>query len=682
MRFSFLLFFLFSVSFFFNSCKSAQENFDPALTESLKNITKEYQFAGPVLFNKKLDSIRPYIQPDNPLIAEYYFQKARLYFSNLPKMQLYSDSCFSFYNSKKRISNNESGYLKALNIKASFFFLSKHYSLALSYYAEGKLIIEKGKYECESAEFGRSIGSIYYAQKRYANARLSFKNYLKQLLKCDQPPINYFYKKQAALNTIGLTYEKENKLDSALDYYQETLRFTDSMNQAISLKPAEISPTISVAYDNIGGVYLKKGDWDKAEYYLGKSLELVRPSSLDIISPILKMAELQLAKKNMADAEKYLNKSERIFVENKTENTDPYRLNWFRLKANYSLLQNKVSDAYNYLLLFNNYKDSAEYKNASLYSFNIDQEFKSLAREKELTELTQQDQIKNMSLIGGGIVLILLVVITLLMFSNLRRNKKHELNIRLQNKALQKALERLELTNKNYIRILRVMAHDFKNPLVGISGVANILIPDEADAERKELLTLIEESSTKAIGMINDLLKHGLEENDKAVEKQRLFLHELLDSSLYLLKYNAAQKDQEIVYDIPQNISIEVNQEKMWRVFNNIIVNAIKFSHRGGKIEVEAHEEKNFVIIAIKDNGIGIPTNESEEVFKMFSSAKKMGTAGEQSFGLGLSISKKIVEIHNGALWFEKNPEGGTIFFIKLPLAKTEENAPEGSLHQ
>ncbi|WP_379089813.1 sensor histidine kinase [Pedobacter sp. UC225_65] len=73
------------------------------------------------------------------------------------------------------------------------------------------------------------------------------------------------------------------------------------------------------------------------------------------------------------------------------------------------------------------------------------------------------------------------------------------------------------------------------------------------------------------------------------------------------------------------------------------------------------------VIIHIADNGIGIPKDFEEKIFDMFTKTKRLGTAGEKPYGLGLSISKQIVEGHQGKIWFEPNPSGGTIFFIQLP---------------
>ncbi|MNQ87102.1 Sensor protein kinase WalK [compost metagenome] len=76
----------------------------------------------------------------------------------------------------------------------------------------------------------------------------------------------------------------------------------------------------------------------------------------------------------------------------------------------------------------------------------------------------------------------------------------------------------------------------------------------------------------------------------------------------------------------------------------------------------------NAVGVKIVDQGIGIPDVDKQKIFEMFTDAKRAGTAGEQPFGIGLSISKQIIESHNGKIWLQDNPDGGTIFFVELPL--------------
>jgi signal transduction histidine kinase len=108
----------------------------------------------------------------------------------------------------------------------------------------------------------------------------------------------------------------------------------------------------------------------------------------------------------------------------------------------------------------------------------------------------------------------------------------------------------------------------------------------------------------------------------------------------------------------------------IWRVVSNLISNAIKFSPVGETIHLKCINESSHIQIAVADHGIGIPDEMKDKVFNMFTDAKRAGTIGEKSFGLGLSICKQIIEKHHGKIWFESKPGNGTTFYIRLPKPK------------
>ncbi|KIO78233.1 hypothetical protein TH53_04770 [Pedobacter lusitanus] len=100
---------------------------------------------------------------------------------------------------------------------------------------------------------------------------------------------------------------------------------------------------------------------------------------------------------------------------------------------------------------------------------------------------------------------------------------------------------------------------------------------------------------------------------------------------------------------------------------SNLIGNAIKFSPEHAVITVRMEEKPESVLIAIADNGIGIPLGIRNKIFDVFGQAKRSGTAGEQSFGLGLAISKQIIENHGGKIWVDSETNQGSTFFVELP---------------
>ncbi|HPA63560.1 MAG TPA: ATP-binding protein [Spirochaetota bacterium] len=115
-----------------------------------------------------------------------------------------------------------------------------------------------------------------------------------------------------------------------------------------------------------------------------------------------------------------------------------------------------------------------------------------------------------------------------------------------------------------------------------------------------------------------------------------------------------------------------VNRVKFSRVMDNLISNALKFTHYGGSIRIEIKQIQNEeILISIADTGIGIPASLQDDLFKPYTVSGREGTSNEKSTGLGLSITKEIVELHCGKIWFESKEGKGTTFFIILPGIKS-----------
>jgi signal transduction histidine kinase len=133
------------------------------------------------------------------------------------------------------------------------------------------------------------------------------------------------------------------------------------------------------------------------------------------------------------------------------------------------------------------------------------------------------------------------------------------------------------------------------------------------------------------------------------------------------MRLKAEEKGQRIELDAG-HFTVFVNRGNIWRVICNLIANAIKFSPSGTTIKVLMLKKENNVVNTVDDCGIGIPNNMHDKIFDMFTEAKRQGTIGEQPFGIGLAISKQIIEMHGGKIWFEGKPVNGTMFHVELPV--------------
>jgi PAS domain S-box-containing protein len=235
-----------------------------------------------------------------------------------------------------------------------------------------------------------------------------------------------------------------------------------------------------------------------------------------------------------------------------------------------------------------------------------------------------------------------------------------------ENARIIKALHALEQSHADNTRMLKVVVHDLRSPIGAIKMAASALL-HRSDPEDKErhLLQIIQRSADNSLELVNDLLE--MQGRPEELKKEPIELDGMLYHCTDLLRHQADAKGQRITLHVVPVI-VAASREKLWRVVSNLIANAIKFSPAGMPIHIRLETTNQGVIIAVEDQGIGIPPDMKDKLFDMLTETKRTGTAGEPSFGMGLAISKQIVEAHGGRIWLESKPDNGTIFFVELPL--------------
>lgn len=255
------------------------------------------------------------------------------------------------------------------------------------------------------------------------------------------------------------------------------------------------------------------------------------------------------------------------------------------------------------------------------------------------------------------------------------------LNAVEKNSELETAYRSLNLKNEELKKLnelknqfLGMAAHDLRNPLGVIKSYSDLLQQtlDNLDSKHLKMLQRIESSSAFMLELINNLLDYSvIESGTVTLHLADVDLHTLLQENIALMKNLAEQK--QIVFELKienQIPNIIGDYNKLAQVFNNLIANAIKFSHNGSSIVISLKQENNEVIIAVKDSGVGIPEEIKKNLFTPFTKGAK-GTAGEKTTGLGLAIAKKIVAEHKGKIWVESTEGKGSIFYVSLPIKAT-----------
>ena len=235
----------------------------------------------------------------------------------------------------------------------------------------------------------------------------------------------------------------------------------------------------------------------------------------------------------------------------------------------------------------------------------------------------------------------------------------------------------LEKLNVQKNRLLGMAAHDLRSPLGVILSYAEFL---EAEAfavlteEQREFVTTIKSTSEFMLRLVTDLLDvTAIEAGQLKLDRQPADLVRLIQHNVTLNRVLAARKDIAIGFDPPAGCpALSFDPGKIEQVLNNLIGNAVKFSHRGTQVSVRLTSTADVVTVAVTDRGQGIPAADLPKLFTPFSKASVRGTGGEQSTGLGLAIVRRIVEGHGGSVRVESEVGQGSTFFFTLPVAGDE----------
>ena len=250
---------------------------------------------------------------------------------------------------------------------------------------------------------------------------------------------------------------------------------------------------------------------------------------------------------------------------------------------------------------------------------------------------------------------------------------------------LQELYEQVSGLEKLKTDMIRIAAHDLRNPISVILGYSELLRRDIGDnADLTEHVDMINESAVRLEKITTSILSLERIENLKIDHAEVLDLNELVKEVYNELQRQAQACDQ--VYELelpPVSVFIKADRIQIHEAVANLITNAIKYTPSQGRITVRLRQQDRQAVLEVQDTGFGIPDDEKGRLFKPFSRARIKEAAGIEGTGLGLYLIKSIVERYNGEIVFQSEYGSGSTFGFRLPaLAETEaqkkSSAPEG----
>jgi len=252
-------------------------------------------------------------------------------------------------------------------------------------------------------------------------------------------------------------------------------------------------------------------------------------------------------------------------------------------------------------------------------------------------------------------------------------NLELEERVKERTSQLEEAVQVADVASRAKSDFLASMSHELRTPLNAVIGFSQVLQEQyfgKLNEKQAEYVTDILESSQHLLSLINDVLDLAkIEAGKMELELSKVIIKDLLGSSLIMIKEKALAHGISLDIDTTADLEylkIMVDERRVKQVVFNLLSNAAKFTPDGGAIRIEGKKEGKELIISISDTGIGIAPEEQERVFEEFHQTSNNKTPGT---GLGLTVTKSIVEMHGGRIWVEsEGPGKGSRFTFTLPI--------------
>ena len=522
------------------------------------------------------------------------------------------------------------------------------------------------------------LGNVNHNLNNFAIAK---HYYLKQLNISKDHQNKSLY--SSALLGLGNVYLSQKKFDSATFYFKKSLKIELVTNDTYVL---------GVLYNNLGESYFGQKKYDESYLQFIRSVELCKKiNDLEgLIYPIQGLALIFIKKNQLKKADSLLQESLHLCIS----------LAQFRLLSNnYKYTSQLDSARGNYKEAYALYKKGAELEDSLLTEkktrdlLNIQKSYEVEEKEATITLLNQEHRIKAAQQAKIRLVYLVTIVLAgILIFSllytiRLVRKRKKEileknetlngLNANLKDAMNQIEIRQTELENKNEILkdlnlekdgLISIVAHDLRSPIAKTLGLLQILkLSGKVNEEQQQIIEMMTKVCRDGNNLISDLLEANSISSDDVHNTTIIDLKDFVDEFIGPHKILAHKKNISVhVESNGTDLKLMNDVDYLKRVLDNLVSNAIKFSHPDSTITINYTASSNGALFSVIDLGQGIRKEEMPHLFKKFKRLSTRPTGGESSTGLGLSIVKALVEKMGGTIQVESEFGKGSTFTVSL----------------
>ena len=437
---------------------------------------------------------------------------------------------------------------------------------------------------------------------------------------------------------------------------------------------------LSSCYKVIGLVEFAEKNYDEAEKHFLNVIEISsqlgeNSQKIATIESLLQLAEIYQLNGNTAAHLEYLKKAAAFSHDNSLPN---HLKNTYTQLVLYFSKNNNQLEVQNYVLEYNTVLDSIDTRQIKNRSDLIKSVIQVHELENQKASLEERNLQKVAELRSRNLIIILVVFFALFLiwifFQQKRTNGKLETANQLlhrQQLIIESQRLHLEELNKTKDKFFSIVAHDLKSPLNNLKSFSGILVDDIDSISKEEIGFLSKQLQTSVdntIKLADNLITWArVQMKDFKTNIEKLNLAEVVLSSRDVYDEVARNKGIQIRTDFAENLSFLGDRYQITFVLRNLINNAIKFSHPGGFVTIEAcYVPGNELQISVSDTGMGIAEDVKKSIFSIDKKQSIVGTAGEKGTGLGLMLSYEFVQLNNGSIDVQSESGEGTTFRIRL----------------
>lgn len=539
---------------------------------------------------------------------------------------------------------------RGYNLKGSCYWLQGDYEEGLAELHKAHHIAKQIKDHRLEARVLNNFGNIYRDLGELAKAL----NYFEEALAINEN-IGDQVSASVNLTSIALLLYDLNDFDSALDYALRCLPIFE--------KAHDTNRVITI-YNILGNIYFKRQQYDEALQYFEMNVQRAEHESSAYLLAKSGLGKVYYRLSDFGNAEKYLVESEQEARE--LENAE------VQIICNYYLGKMAMDEG--------NYRHALQYLNTA---FEMADDYMRKHDVMSLHETLSVLHDKMGNIPKAFYHLKAYEQLKEEIFTQTTLNKLRNLQIRQQVELTQKEKEVAERTAQLKQQFMANMSHEIRTPMNAIVGMTRLLMGKEPRPDQVKYLTAIQQSADNLLVIINDILDLSKIEAGKIVIEQTDFvLREMIDSIQDMLLYKAEEKGIEFFANVSKDIPVRLvgDPTRINQVIINLAGNAVKFTERG-HVAIKVTEEKqdgkkHFIRFDVEDTGIGISPEYVEQIFESFTQA---GTDVARKFGgtgLGLTISKQLVDLMNGEINVKSELGKGTTFSLLLPLEVSDDQTP------